>query len=199
MVSTTTRAKLDRVPLAVAEAVHEVGPYRLTVVMILERTGLSRTAFYGRFENAEDAFAFSWKRAREDLLLAVGRPSGREAWREHVATVIDALLRRAAAEPYLASLYLLHSHAVGPDRGSFDEALVQALADVLRPGRGFGADPPPLTEELVAFAVLTLIADRLREGASHGLEDLGGELATLATLPYLPPPATAGAQTGMSP
>jgi len=190
MVSPTLQTKLDRVPLAVAEAVHEVGPLHLTVEMVLERSGLSRTAFYERFKNAADALAFSWGRARQGFLEAARSSPQHEHWRDQVWSLIHALLQHAEAEPYLAGLYLAHGHAVSSERGSFDPAVVEVLMDVLRPGRGLGAEPPPSTEELIAFAILSLIADRLREAECEDLIDLTKELVVLATLPYMSTSAT---------
>lgn len=186
MVLSSLQTKLDRVPQAVAEAVYEVGPYRLTVDMVLERSGLSRTAFYERFKNSADVFEFSWVRARQNLLEAARSSPQQEHWRDDVAALIRALLQRAEAEPYLAGLYLGHAHAVGRGRDTFDSAVVEVLMDVLRPGRVMGTDPPPRTEQLVAFAILSLITERLRGGEWIGLTGLAGELEVLATLPFLP-------------
>jgi AcrR family transcriptional regulator len=184
MVSSTLQNKLDRLPRAVAEAVYEVGPHRLTVDMILKRSGLSRTAFYERFNNAPDALAFSWRRARQDLLNAARSSPPHERWRDDITAVINALLNQAEAEPYLAGLYLAHGHAVGNDLSSFDPGVVEVLTDVLRPGRALGADPPPRTEELVAYAILSLVAERLRDGEWEALTDLTEEFIVLATLPF---------------
>lgn len=174
----------ERVVQAVAEAVHEVGPHRLTVTSIIERAGISRSTFYALFENSADALAFSWAASKESFAALFDRSGNKQAWRPRVAEAIAALLEQAEAEPFQLELYLVHGHAVDRDLNMLGGSPVEALAAVLRPSGSARADLPAgfQPEGFIALGILSVIAERLRRGERGPWPGLGAELTELATL-----------------
>lgn len=108
-------------------------------------------------------------------------------WPQRIGAAIEGLLGAVEADPGLAELCLVHGHAVEGGPLPFDPALVQTLAGVMRAERGRDPEPGPglCTEELVAYGILGVIAERLRRGEAGSLRGLAGELSQLAGLPLM--------------
>ena len=177
---------------ALAAVICEVGPSRLTVALVTSRGRMARNTFYELFGNSDDAFRRSLEFAGGKLRSAIDAALDHEGtWAERIGRVIEALLRTAAEEPDLAALSLLHYGGTPGARSPFDPVVVDSLAGVLRPGRKEVPTilPGPRTEELIAYGILGVIAERLRRGEPEALAALAGELTELALRPFLGEPA----------
>lgn len=110
-------------------------------------------------------------------------------WPKRMEAVIGSLLDAVADDPDLSELCLVHGRYGMDAAGPFDPELVQALAGVIRGGRQSGPEPDPGTraEELVAYGVLAVVAERLRRDEVESLRGLAGELSVLVTMPFLEP------------
>lgn len=188
------RYKRERALRALAAVTREVGPSRLTVALIASRGKMARNTFYELFDNSDDAFRGALELASDKLRSAIGAAADTEGtWAKRVAQVIQALLTTAAEEPDLAALSLLHYGAIPGAKSPFDPVVVDSLAGVLRPGRKEAPAPLPLpgprTEELIAYGILGVMAERLRCGEPEAFETLGAELTELAVRPFLRTPA----------
>lgn len=181
--------KRERALRALAKVVSEVGPGELTVALVVSEGKMARSTFYDLFDSADDAFRAAIELGGRKLTLAIDDAAGREGpWPRRIGNVISALVAAAAEEPDLARLSLVHGCSGPAASGPFDPAVVTALAGVLRPARQAygGAGPSPRTEELVAYGVLAVIAERLRRGEPTALDqELADELTELAVRPFL--------------
>ncbi|HET9154041.1 MAG TPA: hypothetical protein VFN85_07995 [Solirubrobacterales bacterium] len=176
---------------ALAAVTCEVGPGRLTVALVTSRGKMARNTFYELFENSDDAFRRTLGFASDKLRAAIDVAVDHEgSWAERIGRVIQALLGAAAEEPDLAALSLLHYGGTPGAKSPFDPVVVDTLAGVLRPGRKEvpALLPGPRTEELIAYAILGVIAERLRRGDPEALAPLATELTELALRPFLGEP-----------
>lgn len=183
--------KRERVAAAVSRLVHERGIEAATVGRIVAEAGIARSAFYGLFENRDDALRFAVQAGERRLLRAIDESLGREGgWEEGVAATLGALLLAAQGDPLLAEIALVFRVADGglPSVGPCNPRLVEALAGALGAGRRRApAAPGPRTEELVALGVLGVVIGRLRRDEADGLSALGPELTQLATRAFAVP------------
>jgi AcrR family transcriptional regulator len=181
------RYKRERVARAAGLVVHEVGLPGVTVSLLIQRAAISRNTFYELFANREKAIIFASQLGNDRLKEAIEGGSGNEGdWRRRIEAAIERLIETVEAGPELAELCLVHAPGTEIAEAPFDPGLVQTLAEVLRPGRkeSPGPGPDPRTEELVAFGILSVIAERLRRGEAKGLGGLAGELPVLVTGPF---------------
>jgi AcrR family transcriptional regulator len=192
--------KRQRVAAALSEIVCEVGLQRLSVTLLTQRAKIARNTFYELFGARGEAFDYALAlgngKLRSAIDGAVARPG---SWKDRVEAAIAALIEVAETEPALVELCLVHGQAAAGAQVPFDRDLVQTLAGVLRPGRAEGnqPEPPPSTEELLAYGILAVIAERLRRHEAKSLQALDGELTALATAPFFAPrPPVAGSGGG---
>lgn len=182
--------KRERAARAVAELVHEVGTHQLTVTLITEKARMARATFYELFGNRDQALNFAAELGNRRLKEAVQNSlDGNVGWQDRVRAALEALIEAVEAEPYLSELCLAHSW-VGREltSGPYDPELVEELAGVLRPNRNEAPNPgpSPRTGELLAYAALSVIAQRLRNEEVESLRKLGGELSEVV-MPFLVP------------
>lgn len=177
---------------ALAAVTSEVGPSRLTVALVTSRGKMARNTFYELFGNSDEAFRSTLEFASGKLRSAIDVALDDEGpWAARIGRVIGALLATAAEEPDLAALSLLHYGGTPGATGPFDPAVIDSLAGALRPGRKEvpALLPGPRTEELIAYGILGVIAERLRRGEPETLTALATELTELALRPFLGEPA----------
>lgn len=148
---------------------------------------MARNTFYGLFDNRDAAIRFALALGNSRLREAIDDGAGGTGpWPRRMEAVIESLLDMVEDDPHLSELCLLHGRCVMDTAGPFDPELVQALAGVIRAGRQDGPDPGPgpRAEELVAYGVLAVIAERLRRDEAESLRELAGELSELAIMPF---------------
>jgi AcrR family transcriptional regulator len=177
--------KRERCAVALAELVDELRGALPTITQVTERARIARQTFYRLFENQEDALRYACDLGNRRLATAVASASGSLPWEERLQAAIGALVQAAQREPALVKLCLSYG-SIRPDRtgGAFDPVLLDGLASLVGQGRRGrpGQEPGQRTEELVAGAIVSVLADRLRGGEVSSLGGLTAELSALAAL-----------------
>ncbi|HWC49706.1 MAG TPA: TetR/AcrR family transcriptional regulator [Solirubrobacterales bacterium] len=177
--------KRVRIGAAVGRLVCERGLQNLSVGGITSAAKMARSTFYTLFENRDDAVIYAIgrgnQRLRSAIDFAVMAAGSRE---ERVRRVVEAVVETAETEPHLVELSLVHACGITGTAVPFDPDLVQSLAGVLRPLRSGrkGRLPGPRTEELVAYSILGVIANRLSRRGPESLAPVARELADLTAL-----------------
>lgn len=148
---------------------------------------MARNTFYELFANRQDAIRFALELGNARLKQAIkeGAASG-ERWPRRMGAIIESLLDTVVGDPRLAELCLVHGRGFNDAGAPFDPGLVETLAGVIRPARRSSPKPGPgpRTEELIAYGVLSVIAERLRREEAGPSRVLAGELSELAVLPF---------------
>ena len=182
-----------RILAAAAELSQELDCSEITVSEIVSRARISRKTFYELFSDREDCFL-----ALFEQIIAQASLLGREAyaqarsWRNGMRLGLARLLQFMDDEPGLARLCLVDALA-GGDRvqARRTQALVE-LAQVIDRGRVPGnpsREPPDVTAEGVAGAIVTVLHNRLVRRDERPLTDLLGPLMSIIVLPYHGPSA----------
>lgn len=148
---------------------------------------MARNSFYESFPNLEACLAHGVELGHEELALPLGDAAAADGWPAQVDLAIAGLFAAAAAEPLLAEMHLLHSHAVtGTDPERDLEATTATLAGIFAGGRedaaargGPAPEPGPLTENLLARTVLVATVAGLRQDAGASLCERHTEMALL--------------------
>ena len=101
-----------RILRGMVEAAAEHGYARASVARVIERAGVARGTFYAEFTDREECFGAAYRMEvrglAEAIEAAVACPEGE---RDPIASVLDAVLRRFAADPAGARLLLVEAFA----------------------------------------------------------------------------------------
>jgi AcrR family transcriptional regulator len=189
------RHKRKRILAAVCELAHEHGAGDLTTTLIAKRAKVTRPILYELFGDKAGCLKFACEEARRhlvDRVEAAGEAPG--PWLERMDGAIGGLLEAAAEQPLLAELGLVHAAGMRNRSGpTCTQAVIEALVWVARGGREAGRqsagglpyrEPQSQAEELVACAIVSVLALRVRERAAE-LPGLRQELVEMATRPFL--------------
>ena len=173
------RSQRDRMLRALAEAVADKGYAKTSVADVLTRAGVSRETFYEQFSSKEDCFLETFDRAGEILLERVGGALNADPPGERFDALLEAYLDTLAAEPAYARVYLVDSHAAGPEalrrratlQGRFVDALVE-LFGLREPHERFAC-------ELLVAAVGSMVTTRVALGGQSTLHELRAPIVDL--------------------
>ncbi len=172
----------------VAELLCEKGFKGTTVHYIVARARIARNTFYEYFGSKAECIDWACAEGHRRLFGAAEESyAAAETWRARIDAALGTLLRAAAADPALSELCLIHSMAL-VDREVMDrDAGVKALSRLLDEGRGAGGrvDPPPMTAELIAGGLISVISTRLRRGEADRLPTLQAELVEFSVGRFL--------------
>lgn len=183
------RHQRDRIVVAVAQVMAEHGYGGLTVERIIALARISRTTFYGHFDNKREAVIGAHEEIFGRFLVVVQnacRP--RVEWAEKVQAAIGATLEFATAEPAQAQLlvtgFLAADQALARRvRLSYDQ-----LATLLSEGRRRhpqAASLPSLTERALVGAIATILARGLVSAEPEPFIGLHSQLTEFTLAPYL--------------
>jgi AcrR family transcriptional regulator len=178
----------ERLLVATAEALDELGYEKTTVSSIGAHAHVSKSDFYRHFGSKDDCFVGAYDdavdRLREEV---VGACVGRDEWADGVCCGIDAALAWLAREPARANLLLVEGLRAGRD--VYERYLVglQSFVPYLRRGA-----PEPVaasgcsaaTDEAVVGGMASLIARRVLAGETETLEAFFPDVAQFALAPY---------------
>jgi AcrR family transcriptional regulator len=176
---------------------HRRGINALTVGEVVAQAKTSRGTFYEFFSDRDSCLRFACQEAHERIFDPVEATlETPQPWLERLGETIGVLLERVVEEPLWAELCLVHSFAVdGGGEGSFQEAGTESIAAAIRGGRKAGreiegsryVEPPSIIEDLLAAGILSVLAQRIRDGEVASLPSLQGELVRLAACPFVRP------------
>lgn len=189
------RHKRERILAAICELAHEGGAGDLTTIQVTKQARVARLTLYELFRGKASYLEFACEEARRHLvdpIEAAGEAAG--PWLERIDAAIGGLLEAAAERPLLAELGLVHAAGMRRDSElTCTQAVIEALVLVVRGGREAGRqsagalpyrEPKSQTEELVACAIVSVLALRVRERAAE-LPSLREELVEMAVRPFL--------------
>ncbi len=136
--------------------------------MVCSVAGIGLRTFYAHFPTIEDCRKYAFAKAFDHLCEGIVRGGDPAEWPRVLDASLTAFFAAIAADPRLAELCLLHSQAVPEEAAGHDrEAVVVTLVGLLREGRDAASsaraqpEPPPLTEELLAWALVSLATQGL--------------------------------------
>ncbi len=175
------------------EVAAERGANKLSVGMVVARSGVSRRTFYEVFDDGQDCLLAtledSLERARS-YVREVYDP--RESWRSRIRAALHALLRFLEDEPARGRLLVVEAPGAGPEALERRAAVLGELIDAVDAGRAdsrAGAVLTPLTAEGVVGSALAVIHARLvsneQGGKRAALVELTNPLMSTIVLPYL--------------
>lgn len=172
---------------AVTDLVAEVGYRRTTVARIIGRAGVSRTTFYGLFENRADCFDAAHRRA-------IRRMDGALKSEDPIAAVADLV----AAQPAIARLLFVAPPLAGPGPARrYLKATTRwagRLADarqVYAPATDASSASLPELNRIAFGGLIGLLAGSERTGQESADS---GDLLFAALLPTLGPAAASAAR-----
>jgi AcrR family transcriptional regulator len=175
-----TRGRLE---MAALQASGELGYRRLTVGLLLARTGVSRTRFYEIFANKGDCYAAAYERLIERLgeeILATG--AAEPSWSRGLEQALARMAALVEAEPLIARGLLAEVHlaedAPLAKRKEVFERLSRAI-DLARRENESRHSPPPITAAFILSAIEASVVDALLRKRP---EDFGREVPTLVYL-----------------
>lgn len=173
---------------AAAEVVAERGYLDTKASDIARCAGVSRTTFYRYFDDLPSCLLAAYETAVDCLveLVSSACESGEE-WDVQLRVAIDAVLEFFVSDPSLACLFG-HQVAAGVPqialaRGSMIERLCPLLASG-RAGQEGAAELPAKAEKYLIAGALSVVSDRIADGAVERLPDLAPALVEVLAAPY---------------
>lgn len=157
----------------------------MSVSNLVRLAGTSRSTFYELFSSGEACIAHAIGVAGEEIFAPVEAQDGTGEWSLEAQDAIAGVYAAVAADPVLAELCLIHSHASRVERGlSVAEPGVECLTRLLRRGRAEAAarGRPPLPDTAEEFFAVAIIWPALRRVRSPEVEALPGEAHGVARL-----------------
>jgi AcrR family transcriptional regulator len=182
-----------RMLAAMSELAAERGVANVSVAHVVERAGISRRTFYEIFTDREDCFLTAFddaiQRIAQRVVPAYTRPG---KWRERIRACLIEFLSFLDSDPGTGRLVVVETLGAGrlalERRGLVLAQVIEAVDEGRREAKG-GAEPPPLTAEGIAGAVLSVIHGRMVERRPGRLIELVNPLMSMIVLPYLGPSA----------
>ncbi|HET7508882.1 MAG TPA: TetR/AcrR family transcriptional regulator [Solirubrobacterales bacterium] len=174
--------------LAALAASGEVGYRRLSVRLILERTGISRTLFYRLFDDKAACYSYGYELAIEALAHDLLAPARRvERWQEGFGPGLEALAGFLEGDPLFAKGLLAEVHVAGdPAMGKRKEVFerLSRAIDVARRENESRHSPPPITAEFILRAIEEAVISALLDGGPARFAASVPDLTYIATTFY---------------
>ncbi len=189
------QSQRERLLEATMKVVAEKGYGPTTVADLTREAGISRTTFYGLFEDKEACFLAAYDDSVDRLIRRITAAyEAEERWPDRARAGLETLLAALAADPAQARLALVDVAAAGPAAQRRFRAAVQRLTPLFDEGRDYapgGRALPANASRLAAGAVVGLIADELVAGRAEQLPGLLSDLLFATLVAYLGPDAAA--------
>lgn len=182
-----SEAQRMRIIAAIVAIASQHGPEGATIARITGSAGVSRRTFYELFDDRGDCLLAAFEQV---VALASRRAIAAyetyERWVDRVRAGLFAVLQFFDEEPELARLCVVQSAAAGPAALARRGELLDQLARVVDQGRGAARrQPPPLTADVIAGGVLSVIHSQLLKPDPEALVELLNPLMSFIVLPYL--------------
>jgi AcrR family transcriptional regulator len=179
----------ERLISGIIEAVAEHGYADTTIASIVKAAGLSRKTFYEHFKNKEDCFGAAYEASFGYLRQEVAAVKGtKKDWGLWVRARIGRLLDLLAAEPDLASFFLIAPASVGDAVTLRHHEAMRELVGELAAGaprRRADGELEGTREQALAGGISRLVVRKLDDGEAGKLGELLPALTELVLRPYL--------------
>ncbi len=171
-------------------AVGELGYENATVQDAIDRTGLSRNAFYRHFKNKEECFEAAHREEADRLFSALRAAGYSEAcWIDGLRAALRVLLGYVAESPTPARAILIEVHSArGAALDRYKEIIDALTHDIDLVRREVGSShhsPPPLTARFVVATVESTIGACLTADIGRSAPSLLPGLVHFVVLYYL--------------
>jgi AcrR family transcriptional regulator len=176
----------ERLIAGIITAVAENGYDGATIAVIVKAAGISRGTLYENFANKEECFAAAYDAA---LAYVRGRTltaaEAEEEWSGRVRSGLEGLLGALAAEPELASFFLIAPASAGDEFVERHHLAMRALVGDLVEGAPGGPEPSETREQALAGGLSRLIVGRLNAGEAAALPQMLPDLVELVATPFV--------------
>jgi AcrR family transcriptional regulator len=168
---------------AMARAVADRGYARATVADVITRARVSRETFYEHFDGKEDCFLAAYElvaggvRQAAQESLAV---EGLDDPLERIDRAVDTYLAQFAAEPALASVFLVDIYGAGPAVGKRRREVFDAFVDTIADGLGAKNARERFACEAFVGALSSLVTVRVAAGDFQELPGLAAPIKALS-------------------
>lgn len=176
----------ERMLVAMADAVAELGYAKTTVAEVIARAGVSRETFYEQFANKEEAFLAAYDGAATLVARELGDELG-QVLNDSVTTVADKLeailgryLEALASEPAVAKTFLVDVYAAGPRALARRVEVQQRFVDLVAMIAGAADERQRFACEAIVAAISALVTQRICAGRGADLEELREPVTELA-------------------
>jgi AcrR family transcriptional regulator len=178
------RNQRSRLMAAMVAAVAEHGYEQTTVGDVVELSGVSRTAFYRRFDNKEDCFVATVDGTIQFAMAAVAAAHDRGgAWDERLIAAFEAFVGEILAQPAAARVCFVEVYVAGQVAIEHADQGAKAFEEWIRLGceqsEEYAGIDPAVVRGIVG-GMRQAIFKRLRLGEEATLPELAPELAAWA-------------------
>lgn len=165
---------------AVAQIAHDSGIRAVTVADVCKVAKMGRATFYERFEGVSDCLRYAFATAYRAVFGPLALVEGEDRGEALLEAKLEALYAAVARHPILAELCLVHCYGAPNESAGFDlQAGARLVNELLLTSRPRHSSPPPLGDECLGQAIVSLAALRLWQGRADGLETEWREMAVL--------------------
>jgi len=179
---------VERLLLALAEAVAEKGYLAVSVNELAPRAGTSMRTLYENFTGKEEAWLALSSRARQRIKATVGAAEAKASeWPRATATGNAALCEALATEPAVAEAVIVGVLAAGPRALADRDDAIKRYAGELRRRAGPDRSRASIVPEAIAFGRYALVARQIARYGAHSLPALAPTLTYFVVAPFLGP------------
>ena len=181
----------NRILDAMAQLSGTNGYHDTSIADVIEHAGVTRKAFYKRFEDKEQCFIAAYERELARLLtLTLEAFETQDEWADRVRAALSAFLHALAREPTVARLCFIEVMAAGPRSIAARNEAMRGFTIVFDTGRLEDDRPRPPALALNMVGGMSEIVHReIAAGRAEDLPDVLPDLMYTAVLPILGPEA----------
>jgi AcrR family transcriptional regulator len=182
----------ERILWSMVRATAENGCESVGVAEVVERAGVSRSAFYALFEDKQDCLIAAYEKVIDALVAYVARAfEGRGPWPLKIRRALGACLEACSAEPEVARMATLEVPAAGPEAQRCYRDALERLLPLFREGREYaeGEGLPPDLELMAVGGAEAIIHDEVAAGRTEKLPNLLPDILFVLLVPYVGPEA----------
>jgi AcrR family transcriptional regulator len=176
----------ERILQAMAAVVADKGYPATTVGDVAARASISLSTFYANFADKEDAMLAAIDSGSSQM-LATTLPAFRRAadWPQAVHGAFAAMLAFCAAEPAYTRLGAVDVYAAGRRALEQRDQVMAGMEMLLAPGYERQPGASPIAAEAIGGAIYSMIYDRVKQGSTESLQELGPLATYVALAPFL--------------
>jgi AcrR family transcriptional regulator len=182
----------ERILWSMVRAAAEKGFESVRVAEVVERAGVSRTAFYELFDDKQECLVAAYERVIDALVAYVARAYEADGpWPLKIRRALGACLEAYSAEPEVARMATVEVPAARPEAQRCYRDALERLVPLLREGREYaeGEVLPPGLELMAVGGAEAIIRDEVAAGRTEKLPSLLPDILFVVLTPYVGPEA----------